>query len=191
MLIYCLDFGVNLTLACLFYLSIPWQWQAPCLLIQFMSIFLWCGELNFSMWLGEIPSPEVLLRNWKTRMRRSYYVGRRWLTFQHYLWFTMECSPGGLYQSPGYHIKLKPIILSRGKPRRRQRIRRKRLRRFRRRRLAVPLVQRCRRRRSNQIPTLAGRSVPTRRSRRHRRWRRRNDKAKQRYWGKSPPIWDY
>ena len=91
----------------------------------------------------------------------------------------------------GYHIKLKPIILSRGKPRRRQRIRRKGLRRFRRRRLAVPLVERCRRRRSNQIPTLAGRSVPTRRSRRHRRWKRRNDKAKQRYWGKSPPIRDY
>ena len=124
-------------------------------------------------------------------MRRYYYIARRWLTFQHYLWFTVECSPGGFFNSPGFYITLKPVICARGLPRRRPRPRRRRLRRFRRRRLAVPLVQRCRRRRSNLIPTLAGLSVPTRRSRRHRRWRGRINKAKQRYWGKSPPIRDY
>ena len=53
---------------------------------------------------------------------------------------------------------------------------------FRRRQLPFHVVIRCRRRTSVHLPTLDGQRVPTLRSRRHRRWRRRKVKSKLRHW---------
>ena len=141
----CLDFGNLIFWNCVICLWLPSRAQGPFLLVQFLSVL---------MLLGEIPSPESVPRNWKTRLRHFYFDCRRWAFPEHY---------------PRHPIRI----------RRKKRVQ---LRSFRRQRLAYHLVNRCNRRQSNHSPTLDGRRVPTRSSRRHRRWQGRNNKAQHRHW---------
>ena len=141
----CIDHFLTIFWGCIFILWLPWKFQGPCILIQFMLVFFW---------LGEIPPPKLLHRNLKTRMRHIYFNVRRMF------------DPEG-FPRHHKHIRRKKLV---------------KLGRFRRRRMAYHMVHRCCRRRFVDTPALDGRFVPTQRSRRHRRWKGRNNKARHRHW---------
>ena len=161
-----LELGINILTICVLIMTVPWQYQGPSLVVLFI---LACVSL------GEVPAPKIFIRNWRTRIRRGCFNVRRWLLFQRYLHVQFSRDAWGNFC--GIRAEVRGSL-----GRRIRKSKRVKLRHYRHRRLAPSLVARCRRQRSNLIPTLDGRLVPTQCSRRHRRWQGRNRKAKHRLW---------
>ena len=149
----------------LFYTLLVTLFKAMDFALDGFMVWIFCAGIPPStqavLWLvgvvlairSELPPQQVMLRNWKTRLRRRYFDIRRWL-----------------------FPKLYP------RKRRKKRIWRQ-LRTFRRRRLALGLVKRCRHRRySYHTPTLDGKAVPSKFTSKRRRTRRRNLKSRRRLW---------